>query len=1199
MVRKFFVWAIMIVGVPVRMYSQAQPTNTDPAKNYVNVNIPKTPESGGFDKYGDYQVSEFTGTTNISIPLYTLKSRFLEVPITLSYQATGIRVDQESSWAGLGFDLLAGGRVTVETKGCVDFSSATWGLMSSNTPSTMTQIFNQVGNTGENAVYTPATFNEPGQCPGYNCNPDYFNGYGISEMTQYGTGEPDIFRANFNGHSVTFYVDKISNTIKFLGEKSNFKVSYTTDSYHNITGWTIVDDDGISYYFNQTEITTSTLPGSAIVPSTTTSAWLLTQIVHPSGDSIQFTYTNYGYSVPAFHISGSIDVATQGGVTIASDQHQNVSVQSPYYLTKIESPNVRVDFILDTRSDLYGPGSRKITQIKITDKLSNLVKSTVNFSQSYFQGAVNQASRNYLNSLSYYLPSSLSQSDYLASSNIRLRLDSLTVGGSNNKFPTPYRFYYNTTYGVPDKYSYGQDHWGYYNGIANEANGYTFSHLIPYYGLCGAQGMIPVGMGLSPSVFGNTRDCDPNKVTALALDSIVYPTGGSTKFSYEPHQSSMLSAHQPPFLAVTGGGIRVKSIRNYASGAITGTKEYSYGGGKYMGAINYWTIDRGVVAQCAGQATIGHWKYSSDGAANFNDILIGYGQITVTQKDPNGQPNGSVVKTFNISTPSSNYSNGVGYDLKPPIYGPQEPFANVQGWTYDTWLDPLDKNFAPTPSMNLEGKLMQEQYLDNSSILLKAVNYYYRLADYTNNYYDVKAIQNRVSAFDPCPGGGTFNEIWSGGGGPRPVNLFVSPAKSFHALTDSITETTYQGTKAIVQRKSFTYDSKYQVRSETDYNSDGTVKTISYTRAYDYLQTGFNGNTTLVYQMTGQNLNSTIFTTKVIQNGQTVDSVLNLYYNPSSGVYVPQNTQVQIGNNSMEIRQAYNAYDNFGHLLEKQKPGGVKESYLWGYNKQFPVAVIVNASYSAASGVINQAVLDNPSGDVALRTELNKLRTQLSNVLVTTYTYDPVYGITSATDPNNKTNYYYYDGMGRLAVITDQDNNVVKKICYNYAGQAEDCTSPCTNATPNWQNTTTALRCQQGNCGNTGYQEQEQKDMNPCSPTYNQTQWVVAGYNATACPASSNVIITYNMAYSQPGFVATYTSIGTGQVYTFNIPATGTGTLGCVPAGNYNITIAKPGNSVSTYFDIGCRSTSGTSASFSRVPVSSTGCNVVNLGIAF
>jgi hypothetical protein len=52
--------------------------------------------------------------------------------------------------------------------------------------------------------------------------------------------------------------------------------------------------------------------------------------------------------------------------------------------------------------------------------------------------------------------------------------------------------------------------------------------------------------------------------------------------------------------------------------------------------------------------------------------------------------------------------------------------------------------------------------------------------------------------------------------------------------------------------------------------------------------------------------------------------------------------------------------------------------------------------------------------------------------------------------------------------------------------------------TPDWQNTT--VRCKVVDGQNNGQQEQEKRDMNPCSPTYNQPEWVVMETNCIACP---------------------------------------------------------------------------------------------------
>ncbi len=51
---------------------------------------------------------------------------------------------------------------------------------------------------------------------------------------------------------------------------------------------------------------------------------------------------------------------------------------------------------------------------------------------------------------------------------------------------------------------------------------------------------------------------------------------------------------------------------------------------------------------------------------------------------------------------------------------------------------------------------------------------------------------------------------------------------------------------------------------------------------------------------------------------------------------------------------------------------------------------------------------------------------------MTTYTYDPLVGMTSMTDANNVTIYYEYDALLRLSVIRDQSGNIVKRYTYNY-----------------------------------------------------------------------------------------------------------------------------------------------------------------------
>jgi YD repeat-containing protein len=67
---------------------------------------------------------------------------------------------------------------------------------------------------------------------------------------------------------------------------------------------------------------------------------------------------------------------------------------------------------------------------------------------------------------------------------------------------------------------------------------------------------------------------------------------------------------------------------------------------------------------------------------------------------------------------------------------------------------------------------------------------------------------------------------------------------------------------------------------------------------------------------------------------------------------------------------------------------------------------------------------------------------------MTTYTYDPLVGITSITDARNNATYYEYDYFHRLSNVKDQNGNIKSRYCYNYAGQSFGCLIPFTQPPP-------------------------------------------------------------------------------------------------------------------------------------------------------
>ena len=160
--------------------------------------------------------------------------------------------------------------------------------------------------------------------------------------------------------------------------------------------------------------------------------------------------------------------------------------------------------------------------------------------------------------------------------------------------------------------------------------------------------------------------------------------------------------------------------------------------------------------------------------------------------------------------------------------------------------------------------------------------------------------------------------------------------------------------------------------------------------------------------------------------------------------------------------------------------------------------------------------------------------------------------------------YYEYDNPKPSCLVRDQDNNILKKSVTTMQDRPVNCSGAsgggCTNTNPDWQNTAIAVRCQVNGSGqNTGYQEQEQKDMNSCSSTYNQLRWVQTTYNPAACPTP--VTITSTNHAGQSGYTASYTNNSTNQTYTFSIPsAVGLQTFGSIPGYLYAYHIKTRGN---------------------------------------
>jgi hypothetical protein len=67
--------------------------------------------------------------------------------------------------------------------------------------------------------------------------------------------------------------------------------------------------------------------------------------------------------------------------------------------------------------------------------------------------------------------------------------------------------------------------------------------------------------------------------------------------------------------------------------------------------------------------------------------------------------------------------------------------------------------------------------------------------------------------------------------------------------------------------------------------------------------------------------------------------------------------------------------------------------------------------------------------------DIDELRLYPAKAQMTTYTYAPEVGMTTACDVDKRATYYFYDALGRLSYVKDQDGNIIKTYRYHYEGQ--------------------------------------------------------------------------------------------------------------------------------------------------------------------
>lgn len=145
-----------------------------------------------------------------------------------------------------------------------------------------------------------------------------------------------------------------------------------------------------------------------------------------------------------------------------------------------------------------------------------------------------------------------------------------------------------------------------------------------------------------------------------------------------------------------------------------------------------------------------------------------------------------------------------------------------------------------------------------------------------------------------------------------------------------------------------------------------------------------------------------------------------------------------------ETRQVYDRYDDYGNLRQYHIEKGPFTTYVWGSKGQYLMAKVENATFANVQSTgADLAIIDEPTSSLSeIANELQKIRDGLSDAMVTSFTYQPMVGIKSVTDPRGYTTHYNYDNSNRLKQITDNRLNLIEDYEYRYV--ENNSAIPCT-----------------------------------------------------------------------------------------------------------------------------------------------------------
>jgi YD repeat-containing protein len=527
---------LLLVSLLTPGFNQLQAQDQDPVsdlKNFSSV----TPNAYAFSQIDNVPANYHTGQIKPSLPLFQKKMSMLSFAMSLDWLGGGgIKMDDPGSIVGKGWALNAGGMIVRNMRDLADDYKTT-----SSQPLYSGVLYN----SGVLAI--PDGEGDPFQSNLYNWN--------HVDM------QHDIFQFNFAGRSGKFYIGKNKEVLVVDGSKLQIIPNYntsTTITGNEIRSFTIVDEAGIRYTFDQEEIS-RTLNGSeegAFSTQFYTTGWLLSKIESPyNEESITIEYYQRSFDL---HFYGSMyyrrSIRTESADPYGHYKnffHNYMGAGAdtrPFDIKSVtfsDGIKINVNYFAIT----YSAPDPVVRQIEISGTGGNVIKKfNLNYLSWDRQGKFNYYNFNQVNPLqSVFMPGK----EYM-------HLESVDVAGPDNKQSALYTFSYYLDAAHNEALSYNNqsmDYWGFHNGQVNTGD------------------LIPVPFLNLP---GANRSVNLEHTLTGALKSITYPTGGSEEFEYGLNEKLRHTVGGDQTVTVAGLRLKKRILHDGVNSQNDITKEYRY-----------------------------------------------------------------------------------------------------------------------------------------------------------------------------------------------------------------------------------------------------------------------------------------------------------------------------------------------------------------------------------------------------------------------------------------------------------------------------------------------------------------------------------------------------------------------------------------------------------------------------------------------